>query len=182
MDDKRLDRMAGAMADRVDRRGVVRLLGAAALGGAGLAAIGGGAEAGRRKRRRNDRCRKGEVLQRAPVPADGGEIETRPLAKGEKYTLRVSGFITDDDWGIDGEYYFLLADPTNRAEVYDACFDVIPVGVEVSGSKIGGWGVYAEDHVYAGAVTGKGSPLTLRLSDCYYPGNTGTLKVEVICG
>jgi len=116
------------------------------------------------------------------VPADGTAVETKPLAKGERFRLRVSGFVEDEEWGLDGDDYVLRADPTNLQEVYDACDNGIPVGVEIEGEPSSGWGAYNPKHVYGRRVVGKGKPLSLRLSDCSYPGNTGSLKVEVVCG
>lgn len=176
------ERITIVLGERRHRRGVLSLFGAAVLAGVGAAASGGGSANAGRRGKGGDRCKPGKALDRVQVPADGSAVTTKRLEKGQSYRLHVSGVIEDNEWGIDGEYYFLLADPENRSEVYDECFDETAVGVEVAGAEFSGWGEYDPDHVYERKVTGKGKPLSLRLSDCFYPGHTGSLKVEVLCG
>lgn len=188
MERARVDRLAAFAARTEDRRSALRLLAAAVAGSAGLSGFAAErTSAGRNKGRggkgkgNEDRCRSGKLLDAVQVPADGSPVETKPLARGQKVVLRVSGFIEDDEWGLDGEYYFKLATPNDPAEVYDRCFDSTPVGLAIAGFSPGGWGPYTADHAYERTVTGQGAPLSLRLSDCRYEDQTGSLTVEVRC-
>lgn len=182
----RVDRIATLLADSQDRRWAVRALGAAALVASGL----GGIDQARAAERRGDRgdgpskrrCRRGKKVQDLRVPADGSAVRTKRLAMGQKYTLRVSGFILDEEWGLDGGFYFLQADPANLNDVYDACFDGTDVGLSIDGEPPVGWGAYDTDHGYERKVVGSGKALSLSLADCNHDGQTGSLRVEIRCG
>ena len=187
MNGEQIERLAQTLAARPNRRGVVRALGAMLLTGAGVGSLAGADAAARRRKRRAkkqnaDRCQPGDVLQRLRVPGDGSVVETKALREGEKYRLRVTGYVEDEEWGLDGEYYFIRAEPDDLAQVYDACFDGTPVGLAVTGATVNHWGDYDEEHEYERKVTGQGQPLSLRVSDCRYDENTGYLTIELLCG
>lgn len=182
METARFDRIAATLGETGTRRGALRLLAGAVLGVGGLAALGREPAEARKKqqKKKSGRCRPGQRFDTVQVPADGSPVSTRALARGERYRLRVSGYVEDDEWGLDAESYFKRADPTNEAEVYDACLDGTEVGLAIDGADVN-WGDYDPDHRYERRIEGKGKKLELRLQDCYFPGNTGSLEVEILC-
>jgi hypothetical protein len=187
MNGEQIERMAQALAARQNRRGLARTLGALLLTGAGVVSLAGNDATARRRKRRNqkqksNRCQPGDVLQRLRVPGEGSTVETKHLKEGDRYRLRVTGYIEDEEWGLDGEYYFIRDEPDDLAQVYDACFDGTPVGLAVTGATVSHWGDYDETHEYERKVTGQGQPLSLRVSDCRYDENSGYLTVELLCG
>lgn len=185
MDAVRLDQWSRTLVAGRSRRQLLRgFAGAALTGMFGLA----GTPDVEAKRKKNDRavCRKGERVDRLSVPANGESVRSALLAKGQRYLIRVSGFVRDEEWGLDADYYFLRDDPTNPAEIYDACFDSTDVGLSIDDAildddKFPSWGAYTDDHVYERTIVGDGKRLRLRLHDCRFEENTGSLSVEIFC-
>jgi hypothetical protein len=185
MDAERLDRWARSLTIDRSRRRVLRGLAVAAFGGAlGLPLVA--TTEAKRKQKEDEVCRKGRRIARLSVPANGDSVKTPVLARGQRYLFRVSSYIRDEDWGLDAEYYFRRDDPTNPAEIYDACFDGTDVGLSIDDALLDGdksprWGAYTAEHNYERKVIGEGERARLRLHDCRYEENTGSLTVEIFC-
>lgn len=166
-----------------NRRTVVR-----SLAGAILALAGGGVATAdaRKKRPKKERprrkpgkkCRRGRVLANLAVPADGSEISTPVLRKGQRYTLRASGFwSTNGTYNNDAVAAFLVADPSQVAFT-----DLgVRLGLSVDGRSPDIWGAYTQGHEYTTSLAGQGRRMSLRMQDSDYADNGRLLNVEVIC-
>jgi hypothetical protein len=187
MDTDRIDGIAAAVARTEDRRGVLRLLGGAALAAVGAAALGKpaaqaqeGPEAAarRRKPRKNRTCRPGQRVATVVVPATGTTVSSPALRRGQPYRLRAAGFwSTNATRGVDAFADFALANPNDVVTVFQG----VRLGLEVDGGSPQQWGSYTLDHVYEQRVVGSGRPITFRHADVVHADNAGTLTVDVIC-
>ena len=113
------------------------------------------------------------VLEDQPAPSQA------VLATGVAYTLRGCGtaFI---DAPIEGTGDVEWASFQEGVAPIDDC--TVPAGFDLGVSVDGAepsWGAYREDHVYTQTVDGAGAAIVLKYEDCYYPGNSGSLTVEI---
>ena len=113
------------------------------------------------------------------MPSNGTEITTPVLERGQRYTLRASGF-----WSTNGSYFndaaaaFHAADPRDVHLFHNG----VRLGLSVDGGSPDVWGTYALSHEYTTAVTGQGREVSLRMQDSVYTDNARLLNLEVICG
>lgn len=107
MDTLPFDRLTRSPRTTRDRRGAVRLLAGLAIGsalataGSALPPVAAATDAARqqdaqdRARRRPKRdgttCRRGKLVDRVAVPANGKRVASTRLEQGQKYRVRVSG-------------------------------------------------------------------------------------------
>jgi hypothetical protein len=172
-----------------NRRSAVRGL-AAAL----LALAGGGAAVAdaTRKRKKNkkkgkgnsgkkprNRCRPGLLLASLAVPANGSEVFTPALTKGDQYTLRASGF-----WSTNGEFMndAVAAFPFANPALPTFTDGGVRLGLSVDGRSPDIWGAYSLGHEYTTSVVGQGRGVSLRMQDSVFSDNGRLLNVDVICG
>jgi len=180
---ERIDEIAAAIGGPGGRRGVLRLLGGAALAALGGAALGkpaaraaeGPAAAARRKKR----CRPGKRVATVVVPANG-EVAISPvvLRQGQRYRLRAVGFwSTNATRGVDAYADFALA---NNGDVVRE-FQGVRLGLEVDGGSPELWGPYNPSHVYERRVVGPGRVIAFRHADVVHADNAGRLDVDIFC-
>ena len=170
--------------DGVGRRAVVRGLAAALLAaGGGIAATTQAKQKRRKKGQQQPKppqaiCPPGKQIATLAVPADGSEVFTPVLAKGQRYSLRASGY-----WSTNGEYMndavaaFPFANPGEPVFFHNG----VRLGLSVNGQLPDIWGTYKLSHAYRLVVVGDGKRLPLRMLDSVYSDNARLLTVEVFC-
>lgn len=175
----------GSLDRRAATRGLVASLLALAGGGAAVAEAKKKKRKKRKKRSGNAQgksrqtCRPGSRVAFLSVPSDGTEIITPALARGQRYTLRASGF-----WSTNGDYFndaaaaFHAADPRDVHLFHNG----VRLGLSVDGDSPDLWGQYSFSHEYTTSVTGQGRGLALRMQDSVYTDNARLLNLEVVCG
>lgn len=167
------DRLNISISTSITRRGALRFLAAAVVGGAGIAGPGSSAIDAKRKRRKHRKgggsskaiCGRGGHAVKLELPNDGTVVETPVLAAGHSYRLRVSGVVTgvtstQAEVGIDAGYRF-----ANRANsiAFTDSFGDLDYGVSVDGGPAN-WGDFTTTHVYERVVNGNGAKLALRFT------------------
>ena len=193
------DRTVQEMASGVSRRTVLRTLasGLVIAAGGGIVAT---AEAKNRKKKGKKhhmpRNPGGDSSQNPPTPtpktcppgtsvaflsvmADGSSVSTPVLEKGVDYVLRPSGFwSTSNDRLQDAFASFTFADPFSP-RLFD---NGVRTGLLLDGELPDIWESYQPNHSYGIVVIGKGKPVTFRMLDTDYTGNSGVIHVDVTCG
>jgi hypothetical protein len=126
------------------------------------------------------------LLETMTIPSDGTTImSTTTLALGHTYTLVASGTYTavppDVDPRADAEYYD-FDDPDGGPKDKGTTVD-LGIGVDDPTDDLTktpeSWGAYRDDHVYTVPFAGKGAPIAVRIEDCCYGDNTGSLTVQI---
>jgi hypothetical protein len=145
------------------------------MGGVGYAAVATpDADAKNKRKKRGKKgkntqpgdgqCGRDRKLAELQVPHDGSVVQTRVLAQGRSYRLRISGVIEgttalQTPVGVDAGYIF-----GNSGQQFIArdLYGEVNIGLSVDGAPAS-WGDYASDHVYERVVEGEGKRLALRV-------------------
>jgi len=120
-----------------------------------------------------------KLQERLPIPVlSPAGIETRQLAAGRRYILRVTGTFFEGvgfygpGYG-DAEYGFY-----KTGQVIDRCRNGVDLGAGINDMNVSPghvkkprWGAYHASHVYSRAFTGTGTRLRIDYHDCAYPDN-----------
>jgi hypothetical protein len=124
-------------------------------------------------------CPPGTSVARLSVPADGSAVSTPILQDGVNYVVRPSGFwSTSNDRLQDAFASFTFADPFSP-RMFD---NGVRTGLLLNNELPDIWESYQPNHSYGIVVIGKGQPISFRMLDSDYSGNSGVIHVEVTCG
>ena len=124
-------------------------------------------------------CPRGTSLGTVNVPADGSEVFTPILPKGQAYILEAYGY-----WSTNGDYMndafaaFLWKDQRSPLMYHNG----VRLGLSINGESPDLWGAYSQSHRYDFIVIGKDEPVSLRMFDSDYSDNGRQLYVKVLCG
>ena len=143
---QKLTNVAGALHTTQPRRGVLRMLGVAALGASGVSVLAQERSDARKKPNRNNkkRCKPGKSVANVQVPANGSIVTSPTLKKGQQYRLRANGFWnTNAQYGNDAFASFQFANPTTPV----LTFQNVRIGLSVNGGSPDQWGVTTA-HMY----------------------------------
>jgi hypothetical protein len=126
------------------------------------------------------------LVETVEVPADDvdGVVSDTTLETDTDYVLKAYGTANAGD-GIDfdADYSFRTGSSvtwTDAVSTYEYLGDTLLDLMVEGGFVTWGDGTYHADHMYNYALVGGGSTVTLGVFDTYFPGNTGSLFVDII--
>jgi hypothetical protein len=176
-----LDHLADTLQESQPRRGVLRMLGVAALGASGVSILaheGGDARKQSGKKSGKKRCKPGKSIASVQVPANGTTVTSPVLKQGQRYRLRANGFWnTNAQYGNDAFAAFQFANPNTPELTYKN----VRLGLSVNGGSPDQWGNYNTNHTYELQFTGQGQGVTFRFTDPETNDNSGSLTVSIEC-
>lgn len=126
------------------------------------------------------------LLETVEVVADDvdGSTSVNALEVDTDYTLKAYGTANAGD-GIDfdADFSYRAATSlewTDAVSTYEYLGDTLLDLMVDGGFVTWGDGTYHADHIYSYDLAGTGAPVVLGVYDTYFPGNTGSLFVDII--